>query len=138
MQQASAGTLAPLAPPVWYRLTVLLLTALTVGVSVGIAWHFYGTLLTTTGVLAWWAQIHATLNAAINAGWHTLYTTFPLSQQVIESLPTCTPTSHGCLRPLCCGSPSMTALPAPHTTNPPASTSVRCQVIVLIADAPHF
>ncbi len=87
-QQASTGTLPPLAPPIWYRLTVLLLTTLTVGVSVGIAWHFYTTLLITTGVLAWWNQIHATLNAAINAGWHTLYTTFPLSQQVIESLPT--------------------------------------------------
>lgn len=81
-RQASTGTLDPLPPAAWYRLTVLLLTALTVAVSVALAAQFYGVLVSEIGLVAWWAQ----LQQAFTAGLQQVYATLPASQIVIDGL----------------------------------------------------
>ncbi len=81
-RQASAGTLEPLPPAAWYRLTVLLLTALAVAVSVALASQLYGLLITEIGLVAWWAQVQQT----VAASWQQVAAALPASQFVLDVL----------------------------------------------------
>lgn len=74
----------PSRPHAWYRLTVLVLTIMTMAVSLAFAWQFYGLLGAELGLLALWQQVQP-LPAQMLA-W--LYATLPASEGALSLLAT--------------------------------------------------
>lgn len=73
---------APPRPQSWYSMLVLMLTAAAVGLSLGVAWQFYGTVGAELGLIAMFEQ----LRYAPLIGLQRLYDALPASRQVVAIL----------------------------------------------------
>ncbi|NJN16399.1 MAG: anti-sigma factor [Oscillochloris sp.] len=69
-------------PKPWYSTVVLVLTAIAVGLSLAVAWQFYGMLGAEMGLSAIWDQ----LRAAPGLGLLRLYEALPASRNVVAVL----------------------------------------------------
>lgn len=69
-------------PKQWYSMLVLVLTAIAVGLSVAVAWHFYSLVGAELGLSAMFAQ----LRDAPAIGLKRLYEALPASRQVVAVL----------------------------------------------------
>ncbi len=72
----------PARPKPWYMVLVISLTAMIIGLSLAIAWQFYGLLGTQLGLADWWQQ----LQIAPDLGLRWLYAELPATRYVVAVL----------------------------------------------------
>lgn len=69
-------------PKTWYTVLVLSLTAMIIGLSLAIAWQFYGLVGSQLGLTGWWQQIQV----APDLGLRWLYAELPLTRYIVAIL----------------------------------------------------